>query len=1186
MGKKIIENFNLNYESVSNLDTNDATSTRIDKSRYEDNVKTEGTYNINAGKESKTKFKDSFKLKSDKILGLEMPSIKELSEIPQKEGMETPLPNRIPQKEGMNVENNSQIFGRLAMDAKEIEKNYKQAINYKSQSPDILPYDNSNKLENEGKDKVDANQTPIKEGMDVPDINQTPIKEGMDVSEPNQIPEKQATNDLSSYEPTEFDEVDNLSPKNNNDKINPFDNVGKLENLTSEFNDISEPVDFLGNDNAPGFVKDFDGPTKYVEDSSELDNLSDSHTFTPDNKYLDFIDGLENGNFPNTRDDLINNATNPYSATDTHTNIGGIGTDIPQEVDFLNNSIGGWTHIGRPDINHHMNIGQDLGILSQTQFDVDGVFSIDGQPVKYLQDDGSIAPNATNAFPLENFESENYDPRTEIPIGSQISNINDYSGTKSIIQAFQLSPFSTDIGISNYASDGPSPELVEGISAGDLVFDTSPPSKLYDLVAYDPRRTRTDAFGNETIISQNSYNGSIFDDGFGGLDGGGLFNSSINKYTSNSGYREQPSHTPKDIAERGNWGDGSVFDTSTAGLGYGVVSQSISKYEDTSGATSFISGSTFTGGSYLQRSFHLLTGEGLGLANGITLDAGSWYYGAEVRPGLPMTNDFQDPFEIGGQYSSYTHTDNQRSNRIITLPGESDGIPTYDNLTGSIIGGGDLSAYTLFKTESDKISHISGSKIDSRLSSHYGSSESDKRGLEPYYNFNIGDDTLIGDRDNLHKNRIKKFLNSPAGTTFRQTQQTLFEQSGIGGQGGSVASWGNITASGSDSFDWNEGHNTVTDGALNTGYTKYYSTKKKPFGSMVGTQNVPLDGLYIPDYMGDTNWAEKAILQGTRLALAGIDRAVKAKTSHQGTKGKPRGDFSTLLPMNNGKTLLPAYPTAFRQIESEENFYPFYFRDLRDRSYVFFRAYLSGLQESLTANWNEETPLGRSEGVYTYAKSTKNVGFTMDLYANTRDELDMIYEKLNKLQSMLYPEYKPDYSMSSAGSNKFGSMLLGGNTTTNTKLRAKPPLVKLRIGELFGRQGNEVLGFIESLNVQYPDTATWETSKGSRVPKHIKATIQYKVIHQEVPNMNTQFYGKQTGRQMMVNIVRGLVSTGGGAFSDWANSKGMGGFGKGGGATADSTVNALGTANEIVEIGEGILNEFKESRVPVKGEEV
>ena len=35
------------------------------------------------------------------------------------------------------------------------------------------------------------------------------------------------------------------------------------------------------------------------------------------------------------------------------------------EVDFQNNSIGGWTHIERPDINHHMNIGQDLGIFSK-----------------------------------------------------------------------------------------------------------------------------------------------------------------------------------------------------------------------------------------------------------------------------------------------------------------------------------------------------------------------------------------------------------------------------------------------------------------------------------------------------------------------------------------------------------------------------------------------------------------------------------------------------------------------------------------------------------------------------------------------------------------------------------------------------------------------------------------------------
>ena len=47
------------------------------------------------------------------------------------------------------------------------------------------------------------------------------------------------------------------------------------------------------------------------------------------------------------------------------------------EVDFQNNSMGGWTHIGRPEINHHMNVGQDIGILSQTQFEgVNGVFVV------------------------------------------------------------------------------------------------------------------------------------------------------------------------------------------------------------------------------------------------------------------------------------------------------------------------------------------------------------------------------------------------------------------------------------------------------------------------------------------------------------------------------------------------------------------------------------------------------------------------------------------------------------------------------------------------------------------------------------------------------------------------------------------------------------------------------------------
>ena len=50
MAKKIIENWNLNVSSVSNLDTNDTESTRSDKSRYEGGKNTNSIFNENSGK--------------------------------------------------------------------------------------------------------------------------------------------------------------------------------------------------------------------------------------------------------------------------------------------------------------------------------------------------------------------------------------------------------------------------------------------------------------------------------------------------------------------------------------------------------------------------------------------------------------------------------------------------------------------------------------------------------------------------------------------------------------------------------------------------------------------------------------------------------------------------------------------------------------------------------------------------------------------------------------------------------------------------------------------------------------------------------------------------------------------------------------------------------------------------------
>ena len=104
------------------------------------------------------------------------------------------------------------------------------------------------------------------------------------------------------------------------------------------------------------------------------------------------------------------------------------------------------------------------------------------------------------------------------------------------------------------------------------------------------------------------------------------------------------------------------------------------------------------------------------------------------------------------------------------------------------------------------------------------------------------------------------------------------------------------------------------------------------------------------------------------------------------------------------------------------------------------------------------------------------------MYAQTADELEFIWQKVNRLTSMCYPEYKEDVNM-------------------NNKIRMKPPLIKMRLGELYGSRNNEVTGFFQNLTYDFPNEGSWETRKGLRVPKYIICSFSYTVIHSEAPSL-------------------------------------------------------------------------------------
>ena len=137
-----------------------------------------------------------------------------------------------------------------------------------------------------------------------------------------------------------------------------------------------------------------------------------------------------------------------------------------------------------------------------------------------------------------------------------------------------------------------------------------------------------------------------------------------------------------------------------------------------------------------------------------------------------------------------------------------------------------------------------------------------------------------------------------------------------------------------------------------------------------------------------------------------------------------------------------------------------------------------------------------------------------------KDELNAIYKKMGRLSSFAYPEYKEEETVSYTDTDGAAKTITAGSV--GDKLRMKPPLLKMRLGDLFGSGGFndtaaaamnagdvnfEVTGFLKTLSYSYPDTSPWEIQSGRRVPKYVEVEIGYQIIHGEVPSLSHGKFG-------------------------------------------------------------------------------
>jgi hypothetical protein len=152
---------------------------------------------------------------------------------------------------------------------------------------------------------------------------------------------------------------------------------------------------------------------------------------------------------------------------------------------------------------------------------------------------------------------------------------------------------------------------------------------------------------------------------------------------------------------------------------------------------------------------------------------------------------------------------------------------------------------------------------------------------------------------------------------------------------------------------------------------------------------------------------------------------------------------------------------------------------------LIFRAFLTGLTDNHAAEYSSVKYVGRGDKFYTYDGFTRTLSFNFKIAAQSREEMQPLYRKLNYLISQMYPDYQ-DFIMK-----------LGG-TLGNGFMRS--PLVKLTIGDYIAAQP----GFITSMNITVPDDSPWEinyenSSDIYQLPHVLDVACQFTPIHDFLP---------------------------------------------------------------------------------------
>lgn len=159
----------------------------------------------------------------------------------------------------------------------------------------------------------------------------------------------------------------------------------------------------------------------------------------------------------------------------------------------------------------------------------------------------------------------------------------------------------------------------------------------------------------------------------------------------------------------------------------------------------------------------------------------------------------------------------------------------------------------------------------------------------------------------------------------------------------------------------------------------------------------------------------------------------------------------TGLSVERGFIAKPTNRFSADEVERMENYLeadylPFYFHDLRTNEIIAFHAFLETISDNYNVDYTENEGYGRVGKVLTYKNTNREISLEFMVVATGEDDFSDMWLKINKLTTMLYPQY-------TAGR----ALQFGGDSFVQpfSQIPAVSPFIRLRVGDVFKSNYNK-----------------------------------------------------------------------------------------------------------------------------------